>query len=158
MSDIREPCVTSGHCFWEMSHAEMDEAARGSFFLSPCTLLTAPSSCVTLFSYLPSIKGFLMTRVNPEHEERRVGLKIKRPGFTWISSHSPLLWDEHFSRYHGQIKDAPGTHLLACVFSVNVMAGWRLEIKKKNPANLSDKKYREYNKLYMTIMSQEELK
>lgn len=91
--------------------------------------LTAPSSWVTLFSYLPSIKGFLMTRVNPEHKECCVGLKIKRPGFTWISSHSPLLWDEHFSRYHKQIKDAPGAHLRVCVFSVNVKAGWRLEIK-----------------------------
>ncbi|KAK2819952.1 hypothetical protein Q7C36_021598 [Tachysurus vachellii] len=40
------------------------------------------SSCVTLFSYLSSIKGFLMTRVNPEHEEHAEGLKIKRPGFT----------------------------------------------------------------------------
>lgn len=41
------------------------------FFKSPCMFLTAPSSCVTFFSYLPSIKGFLMTRVNPEHEECR---------------------------------------------------------------------------------------
>lgn len=40
------------------------------FVFTPCTFLTAPSSCVTLVSYPSSIKGFLMTRVDPEHGER----------------------------------------------------------------------------------------